>query len=164
MAGFKDDKRLFNKVIRSMKTSDFAVLAGIVGGRGGAQESGSPLSVAQVAAVHEYGTRDGKIPRRPFISQPFDKNQKKFNSIIKKYTEKSPDPKKGKETGLFLAAEFYIGEIIKSINARMYQKLSPRTIQQRRKNDTLPLIDTGQMINALGTRVESKSNAKYLKG
>ena len=172
MAAKVTDKDMgFRRMFKKFQTGKpFEVFAGVIGPKatkakntpGGEK---SDLNVAQVASVLEFGTSPGakpSIPERPFLRAPFDKNQKKYNRIVTKSGKKTDDGLTGVEAGLFLAAEAYVGDVISAINNDEYKKLSEVTIERRRKNDPLPLINTGQMIGSIGTRIKNRS--KYRKG
>ena len=42
------------------------------------------FSMVDLAAVHEFGTKDGKIPQRSFIRSTCDAKQKKYISFLRK--------------------------------------------------------------------------------
>ena len=163
--GYKRMMRMFSS------HKEFDVYAGVIGPRARKRKKPSKsgektrLNVAQVASVLEFGTRPGvkpKIPERPFLRSPFAKMGKKYNKIIDKNSSKSDNGLAGAIRGCFLAAEAFVGDVIKAINAAQYAPLAEATIRKRRKNDKLPLIDTGQLVNAIGTRIKNKS--KYRRG
>jgi hypothetical protein len=156
----KGMRRLFERWERE---SGFEVLAGVVGPRAKAgkiiPEDGSraDLNVAQVATVLEFGSSKVRIPSRPFLRAPFDANQRKYHNVLRS----SEEPKQG----LFLAAEAYVADVVEDIQADKYRPLSSFTVMKREERtgvaDTLPLVDTGQLLQTIGTRI--KSNTRYLK-
>lgn len=57
--------------------------------RGGLHQQGpdgksSPLTVAEIAVVNEFGTEDGKIPARSFLRSSFDESQDELTALSAK--------------------------------------------------------------------------------
>lgn len=59
---------------------DLQILVGVPEGAGSyAAEDGKPeLTIATIAAVNEFGTRDGSIPARPFLRPAIEEGTPKF--------------------------------------------------------------------------------------
>lgn len=53
------------------------VKVGVLGTKADEKEGdeGGPLTVAEIAAVHEFGTEDGRIPERSFLRSTFDEHK-----------------------------------------------------------------------------------------
>lgn len=65
--------------LRALKIS-----AGVQGAKGDAQHPGADgLTVAELAAIHEYGSADGLIPPRPFLRHTAEKNRAKFREALR---------------------------------------------------------------------------------
>lgn len=50
--------------------------------QGGLHEEGSDLTVAEIAAVLEFGTEDGHIPERSAIRAAFDENRERIHTMV----------------------------------------------------------------------------------
>lgn len=46
-------------------------------------ETADPLSLVEVAAVHEFGSEDGHVPERSFLRSTFDTNRAKYERELK---------------------------------------------------------------------------------
>jgi hypothetical protein len=68
--------KLFSQVKEIADARGMRVRVGVLDGDGGdAREEGSDLSVAEIAAVNEFGTEDGHIPERSFLRSTFDEER-----------------------------------------------------------------------------------------
>lgn len=114
------------------------------------KKSESVTSVALVATIMEFGSPTNKIPPRPY-----------FRNMIAKES-----PTWGEKIGRNLVANNYdvkvsLGQIGAKIESQLRQSiietnsppLRPATIE--RKGFDKPLIDTGHMINSIGSEVET---------
>lgn len=114
------------------------------------------LTVGEIAAVLEDGTRDGRIPARPTLKPAFDKHVKKNFSLCAKLGKAMLNGQLDIEAGLSMIGEANTGYIVEEINQLWAPKLSKRTISARRAlgyYSTKPLVHTSQMKSAI-THVE----------
>jgi hypothetical protein len=51
--------------------------------RGGMHEPGGKLTIAEIAAVNEFGTEDGRIPARSFVRSTFDEMRPELQEMAK---------------------------------------------------------------------------------
>ncbi len=63
----------YNRIIRSLKLTDKSRIE--TGFFQGAKVSGSNFTIPEIAAVNEFGSRDGHIPERSFMRTTFDENR-----------------------------------------------------------------------------------------
>lgn len=110
-------------------------------------------TLAERAATQEYGSRDGKIPSRPFMRQAFDGNTKRIEQHMNNEIAAVIDGKYGPKQALSRVGEFFVGVIKSTIRRGDFKPLKPATIL--RKGSSRPLIDTGEMRNSI-THKESK--------
>ena len=47
-------------------------------------EAPKPITLAQLAAIHTYGSQDGTIPQRDFMGKALDDNKDKLTKLLKK--------------------------------------------------------------------------------
>ena len=106
------------------------------------------LSIAGIAATNEFGTEDGRIPARPFMSAPFDDNITEFEEEIGDFSKVSSVPKLNK--ALAKTAETYRGKVIEGVDNRDYQKNAEYTI--KKKGSDMPLRDTGRLMQSVLTK------------
>jgi hypothetical protein len=149
-----------------------------VGKHGPVKQSGEPLTIAEIAAVHEFGSRDGKIPERSFMRSTFDEKRGEYVELMRKLlvqlVEQKIDVEKllkivGMRVSMDMRRKIQSGEI-KPPNAFSTIMRKSRPILARRKikadaRDRVrrfrdrkgrfvaikakPLIDTGQLMRAI---------------
>jgi len=111
----------------------------------------SAPTTAALAAVHEFGSHDGKIPERSFLRSTFDKNEKKYKKAAKALAV-SAAKRKG-SVNLSLLGEVVRADVIDAIrNREIKQSLAASTTA--RKGDAPALIDTGRLIQSIESKVE----------
>jgi hypothetical protein len=135
------------KELKKLKSKDAYTAIGYFAGK-----SFDPSKdIVARAMVHEYGTRDGRIPKRPFKRMTFEKNIK---NIEKRKAAEYDRILAGKQTAkqaLSRLGEWYVGKMKMMIKTGSFIPLKPLTIRRKRGGDK-PLIDTGQMRNSVTHR------------
>lgn len=127
-----------------------AVRAGVLGGT---TRDDTDLTNAQIASIHEYGL--GKVPARPFIRPPFDKNHKTYVDMLAKGLRKAMRNLNPRAFPMLL--ELIGQKMVADIKNYVTQgtgvppPLSPATI--KRKGSSRPLVDTGQLLNSVTYQV-----------
>ena len=118
------------------------------------------LSLVEIAACHEFGSLIknaagavlGEIPQRSFLRAWFDANEERIQAyFVRRLAIEGPENVDRAMNQLALWIE---GEIRRNIRRRIPPPLATETI--RRKGSTVPLIDTGQLINAILAKVDGK--------
>ena len=109
-------------------------------------------NMAQIAADNEFGT--SKIPARSFMRTSFDENQKVIDKAIGIEYDQIIEGKKTVRKSLVRLGVLMEGLIKKKIRSIHYPPNSPRTIAA--KKSSKPLIDFGQMIAAIHSKVVVK--------
>lgn len=118
----------------------------------GALEPGSSLTVAQVAAFHEFGVPPFQlpsgavhpgIPQRSFIRAWFDENQTFINDTLRSQMQLVIAGKLTAEKAMARIALAFEGSVKQRIARGIPPPLSPVTIAL--KGSSKPLIDTGQL-------------------
>lgn len=145
------------KRIATLSQSDSFVKAGVLGTK--AKENRDGLTTAQLAAVHEFGTRDGRIPERPFLRGTFRRNREAYRGFLTVITRDG-----------VIAGKISLREALGQLGLKMQADIR-NTIQQSiglapnapstyaRKlaksyagaapGDPRPLIDTGRLLGAV---------------
>ena len=107
------------------------------------------LSVAALAAIHEFGLG---VPRRSFIADFVTENEDKLKRLIQSKVQAVAQRKKTRAQVLKeLGAEIQ-GMIQARIANGIPPALAPSTIAQ--KGSSTPLIDTGQLRSSITHRVK----------
>lgn len=114
---------------------------------GGLHVEGADLSVAEIAAVNEFGTEDGRIPARSFIRSSFDSNREANVRLFDKLLGQVLDGKMPLEQALGLLGLKMSSDIKKKITSNVPPPNAPSTIEK--KGSTKTLVDTGRMLNAV---------------
>lgn len=138
----------WRKIIKQVAVMKRAtVRVGIMGDAG--DEKG--VSLAEIAAYHEFGT--ATIPERSFLRSTFyghaaDGLAKMCATLSKAILEGKMDETRA----LGLLGLWAVSEVRKTIRAGIEPELAPATIAA--KGSSLPLVDTGQLINSITWIVE----------
>jgi hypothetical protein len=151
---FKETDTGFGKLMTSMKGKDSGVQVGFLRSSGVYKEN-PDMTVAQVAAIHEFGSKDGSIPERSFMRTAIHENSNELTKLLKKLTSLIAESKMNEH-----AAMGHIGEFVKNlIKGRIvsgpFTPNTPETI--KRKGSSSPLIDTGQMLASVEYKVTGPS-------
>lgn len=133
-----------------------AAAVGFQGSKGElASEAHAGLSNIELAAIHEFGTIDGRIPERPMIRNTFDQNKDKYAKEMKKVAR---DFYAGREIDgdLLLAGEQHRTDIMRKVKAGQFEEWAESTKKRKeaqgRAGDK-PLWVTSQLINSLTVEV-----------
>jgi hypothetical protein len=103
----------------------------------------SDMTVAAIAAVHEFGSSDGHIPERSFMRSAIAQNKNQIQTMIDKLAAKVADGQMQRDRALGIIGQYIKDRIVSKINTGPFQELAKSTID--RKGSSKPLIDTGQM-------------------
>jgi hypothetical protein len=88
-----------------------------------------------------------RIPERSFMRSSFDKNVQKYQRATLRESKKAIMLRQTPEQAIGRVGEIVLGDIIRGINRGIAPPLKQSTI--RRKRSSKPLIDTGQLKQAL---------------
>ena len=109
------------------------------------------FTVAQIAAVHEYGSEDGKIPQRSFIRDTHDLNLQANLERLKRLEEHVLTGKLTQHQMLTYLGEVASKQMVSRINQGIAPELKKSTV--RRKGSSTPLVDTGQLKGSITFKV-----------
>lgn len=110
------------------------------------------MSTAAIAAVHEFGSKDGKIPQRSFIRGTINRNEKLIMRMLRRGARRAGSGG-DIERELGLVGERSRAEMVRTIdNTIGLAPLSSKTIE--RKGSTTPLIDIGQLKASITWKVD----------
>jgi hypothetical protein len=134
------------------KIADDTLRVGVIGT--GAGESRDGVTTADLAAIHEFGTRDGHIPERSFIRSTTAAKQPEIKALFRKGLEAVVKGKATPDKVLNVVGAFIAAEIKKTVTtgAGVSPALADSTIAA--KGSDRPLVDTGRLINAVSYAIE----------
>lgn len=123
-----------------------------VGFPGGQDHEKSDMTVAQIAAVHEFGSPSTGVPERPFLRTSLRENRKKYVAINRASLVQVLRGNLDIDGALGRLGEVAKGDVQKKITSGDFAPLKASTI--RRKGSTKPLIDSGQMRQSVAWEIE----------
>ncbi len=153
MKNIKDDKReqiKLEKRLRKMQKSPH-VAVGILQDKPVSKE----LTMVDLATVHEYGSKDGRIPKRSFMRKTFDTRRKRYIQFIAKLQNRYINGKLTMHQALTQLGEIVSKDIVATINRGIKPKLKPATI--KRKKSSKPLINHGVLKGEITHQVRGAS-------
>lgn len=107
------------------------------------------LSMPQIAADNEFGTRE--IPARPFMRTSFDENRQRINNFILSEYDDVLTGKSNTRRSLNRIGLLGVDLVQVKIRSITNPPNSPKTIALKRSSK--PLIDFGQMIQSVKFKV-----------
>lgn len=152
--GFRKLKR---DLVRHRKGS--FVQVGIQGTEAAQKRAFNQTNVT-LAAVHEFGSRDGRIPQRSFIRAPMDRERKLFERLLTRFARGVPSGG-SLAVGLSIVGQRAVAEMVRTIdNSIGIRRLAKSTLRRRRQMalkgrpaSTVPLIDTGVLKGSITYKV-----------
>jgi len=163
------DFKAFDELRRRISSGKHVVRVGVPTGP---EQGGTPLTM--IAAVHEFGSGDGRIPERPFLRVAIEKSRMKYIRLNRINLVKMLRGQMVLEQALGQLGEMAKGDVQTEIRTGNFKPLEPTTIAARRRargdgyNQDLdrkvskkqksgasagaidrPLIDTGQMVQSI---------------
>jgi hypothetical protein len=147
--GLKVDDRVWRRLKLKVATIEHAhVKVGVVGSDAlEATEEG--FTMVELAAVHEFGSRDGRIPERSFIRRTMTAKADDVGALAGKLARGIINDRFTVLQALGLLGEFGAAEIKKTITDGdgVPPPNAPTTIA--RKGSDRPLVDTGRLVQSI---------------
>lgn len=113
--------------------------------------SGDGADQVLVAAANEFGTSDGHVPERSFIRSTIDARRSQIGALTSNTLGKVADGKQTAKDAAGVVGLFVENAIKKTITVLSDPPNAPSTIA--RKGSSNPLIDTGQLRQAITHKV-----------
>lgn len=155
----------FEEVVAQLRRMDGVfIVVGVMGGDSETYEDGMPIT--QVAAINEFGTADGRVPPRPFLRTTLDERRGEIGALVERTMERLTNRKLGKPGAAAAKAAEIIGVFVQAAVQKKIVDLreppnAPSTIAK--KGSSNPLIDTGQLRQAITYTVVRGRNANNLR-
>ena len=157
MAKFKviDKDRGWKKIAAELKKAANKpyVKVGFIGDSGAATHKDSPLTVAGIAAIHEYGAPDQNIPERSFIRGTIEARSNEVQGFID-HQNKSVLLQKINVREALGRLGLFVVALIKDriVKEHVPPPLKESTIKAKTrdgKTGEVPLVNTAQMLNSI---------------
>jgi phage gpG-like protein len=116
----------------------------------------TPLKIAEIATIHEFGAPEAGIPERSMLRANDFKNKKKYLQVINRLTTEVFEGKMKPINVLEVVGLMVVSDVKNRIREGIEPALKPETI--RRKGSSKPLIDTGQLVNSVSHQVKTKGD------
>jgi hypothetical protein len=128
------------------------VTVGIQGTEAAEQVHEGSITNLVLAVIHEFGAPKAGIPSRSFVRSTADENKTKYQRMLRKAGR---EVLKGVPIAqsLFVVGEKARADMVKKIQSNIPPALAASTVSQ--KKDTLALIDTGELLNAISSVVHT---------
>lgn len=142
MKHIKDDKRAQKRLEKILSKMSLAphVAVGVLQD----EPVANGFTMVDLATVHEYGSKDGRIPQRSFIRSTCDAKRKEHMSLIERLQSKVIAGVLTIKQALTQLGEVVAKDMVQTINRGIEPTLEPATIK-RKKGSSKPLIDTGRL-------------------
>lgn len=154
--------RGWNKILDKAKRSKGLRLdVGFVGPKASAKHADSKLTVAVIAAIHEFGA--GRVPERSFLRSTMESNQARYIAMIATAASLSVLGTQTVESALAHIGDLIVSDIVQAVKSGIEPPLSEETERKKAaKNQPLiPLIATKQMIEAVTFAVRREFRDSY---
>ncbi len=124
---------------------------------------GSEYTIAQIGAVHEFGTKPGtvpKIPERSFLRSTADEKRDAYHKRMAKVANKVEGGSPNVVSMLTAMGELMASDVRKKITTLKTPKKAEATLRREGRQFTNPLIWLGYMRNAVRSRIVVGSTEK----
>lgn len=116
------------------------------------------LSLAELAAIHEFGAPSRNIPERSFIRSGVERKMPELKALVRKLTPLVGARKVPEDRALGLIGTMAVGAVQARFGADDLAPLQPATIA--RKGSSRPLIDTGQLRASITWQIVNPGGGK----
>lgn len=123
---------------------------------GKARESGEQITNVVIGAIHEFGAPSRGIVRRPFLSGAAEAFRNDIAKLKEKLALRIIDGKLTAKNALGLLGESHSAQVKRKMTQGPWEPISEATKaarKRRSKGSNKPLIDTGQLRNAVNYQV-----------
>lgn len=154
MAKSKSNLDGWNDLQKRLAAAKGSVRVGVLGKTALREgEAESNFTNAEIAAVHEFGSSDGRIPERSFLRSTMRNREADFSKIQAMLAKKVVANKLTAEQALDQLGAWFAAQVKHAITAGIAPELAESTIKARRKGKQpgrkVPLVDTGQLRNSI---------------
>lgn len=112
------------------------------------------LTIAAVALFNEYGTTNGVVPERSFLRSTVDTNRARYLKLLGVGVGAAIDGTRSMDQSFDLVGIKAVGDIQQAIADGIEPENADSTVE--RKGSSTPLIDSGQLRQAIDYEVRGK--------
>lgn len=149
IAIIKDDRRKLDAILKQVRDFDGRVVK--VGFLEGTPAHEGGISMAYLASIHEYGTKDGRVPERSFLRGWVAEAKEEIAKWMER-TQRVIDTGGSVSSALDRLGVWAVGEVRKKIRRGPFARLKYRK--------GTPLIDSGQLRGSVSYGVMNKGYHK----
>lgn len=160
---FFDKDEGWNKLVTSFEAAP-GETAGFVGflkssgdyvpkAKRGKVAKNDPITIAQIAAIHEFGSSDGRVPERSFMRSAVENNKDAIIKLLGKLNKKIIHGEMTTAKAIGIVCEYVVGLMKKRITDGVPPPNKPATVNRKKSN--LPLVDTSQMIDSIDWEIKT---------
>ncbi len=157
-SGIKDTDKGYAELramLRKVAKDRPYVVAGIRGQAGAqtyqSEGGGDAISLVEIAAVHEFGSQDGRIPERSYMRSTFDARRDDYERGLRKALKSVVAGEADIDVELGRLGLVVSGDIQETIATLTDPPLAEYTI--KKKGSSKPLIDTGRLKQSIDHEV-----------
>lgn len=149
---FTDRDLGFDKLMMTFKSNGKESYVNVGFLQSSGMHKDSDMTVAAIAAVHEFGSSDGRIPQRSFMRSAVSQNKNALQTLIEKLAGKVADGEMIRDKALGIIGQYVRDRIVAKINSSVPPPNAPSTISAKGSSRTL--IDTGQMKQSVAWEIK----------
>lgn len=129
------------------------VQVGVLSDKGGSEphdgDTKDPITLVELAAIHEFGAPEAGIPERSFLRSTFIDKRAQLEEFVAKLTQAVYKGRVAPQQALGLLGEWASSQVRATIKSGPHipPPLKPATVA--RKGSTRPLVDTSQLANSV---------------
>lgn len=142
----RDIDRGYRRIFKQLAEAGLKELTLLVGVRsqdGSEVPEGSDLNLAQIAAVNEFGTKDGHVPERSYLRSTVDANRSKYGQAFADVIGGVIDGRTTMAKGVGRVGARVVADVQQTMRAFDNPPNAPSTIA--RKGFDNPLIGIGRL-------------------
>jgi phage gpG-like protein len=156
-ANIEFDAEVFERLRKEVREAGQKhVHVGVLASKGGsATGPDGETTIAEIAAIHEYGAPKAGIPARSFIRATIEGNENReaLSKMLEKLARAVLSEKSTIDKALSVLGMWAVSAIKKRITDRIPPELQAATVKRKGGKD-VPLVDHGQLINSINWEVD----------
>jgi phage gpG-like protein len=159
----KSSRKVWEELLRNAKSGlgGKRVKVGVLASHGGNdRHDDDPITMIELAAIHEFGAPAANIPERSFIRRTIEKNRSELVAMSAKLAQQILRGKLEPEAVLKILGEWAVAKVRAEITSGdgIPPPLKPATIA--RKGSSRPLVDTGRLLGAIAYEITETGAAE----
>jgi hypothetical protein len=160
MGSFEADTRVFDELRRKIGSAKHAFIKlGVLASQGGAAIVDGEMTLAEIAAIHEFGAPRANIPRRSFLLDTFQEGEglDALQKFLTRIARGILNNQLTVDQALGQLGVWAVSQVKRRIKEHIPPPLKPATIRRKTvdgKEGDVPLVDTAQLLNAITYEVQ----------